>query len=560
MDEFDVLVIGGGLNGLTTATYLQKSGLKTVVLERRHVVGAHCSTEEISIPGVRHNLHASALVTPMGPCIEDLELEKFGLQLIGGDWALLQPFKDDRAFLCHAYDPNATYKMIKRFSQKDAESFKKFINGVNKYIGDIMNYFFSAPSPEAEQKFVGVVSKIPEVPPNLYDMNGYDVVNYLFEDEQVKTALIGFGLAITPRAYEKYAGAIGVFSALTSSSGVQTAFTARGGSYNLPQSIARCFLAYGGVILESCEAEKILIEDGEARGVRLTADSAYPSRTIKAKRAVVSNLTAVPTFLHLVGSEYLDTKAVDAVKKFDYTGQTLFTAVYTTKEPLKWKARSWEPNVSNSFWFHYGAESLKQLRDHETDIANGRVTYPIVAVGGSFLFTIRDPSQAPPGLHNITTWVGAPYDLRDGSADAWDKVKEEVKSKVTERLEEYAPGFKKSIVASVAYSPLDITRRNPSAILANFAGGNPKLGQFYSDRPFPGCGAPRTPIKRLYISNSIWPWSGSHLATGYIAACVIAEDLGTRNQPWWIHEPFGWFRKWVKKQSGREWDPFVSAG
>src|SRR5260370_42668146 len=120
-------------------------------------------------------------------------------------------------------------------------------------------------------------------------------------------------------------------------------------------------------------------------------------------------------------------------------------------------------------------------------------------------------------------------------------MRDDVVEVISERIDEYAPGIKKSIVSSVAYSPLEIFRRNPSAIEANFCGGNLKLGQLYLDRPFPGCGAPRTPIKNLYISNSIWPQSDSHLPTGYIAACVVAQDLGVRDQPWWTHKPLGWF-------------------
>jgi len=448
--------------------------------------------------------------------------------------------------------------MIERFSKRDARSFKKFINGVNKYVDPIIGHLYTPPSETAEAEFNTLMSRIPEIPSNFSEMTGYDLVEHLFESDQVRAAFAGFGLAITPNPRETYSGAIGVFAGITASSGVQSPFTARGGSFNVPFSLANCLLAHGGMILENCEVEKILIKDGEAYGVLLSENSSYPHKIVKARRAVVSNLTAVPTFMQLVGKEHLDTPTLNALKSFDYGGQTLFTMVYTLNDIIRWDSRKWDPNVLGAYWFHYGAESLNQVREHEEMRQNGKVADPIVAVGGSYLFTIRDRMQAPKGMHTVTSWINVPFRLNDGGAGGWADYKESLGEKVTSRIEQYASGFRKSVIAAVPYSPLEIFQRNPSAIEANFAGGNPKVGQFYLDRPFRGCGAPRTPIKKLYISNSIWPFSGTHLTTGYIAACVVAEDLGVRNQHWWSHKPLTWFRKWVKKQSGREWSPFVT--
>jgi beta-carotene ketolase (CrtO type) len=559
MQDFDVIVIGGGINGLTTAAYLAKAGLKTVVIERRHVVGTHCSTEEVSLPGVRHNLHASALMAGVGPVVQDLGLERYGLQLLGGEWNFLHPFKDGTAFLAHSYNPNITYKTISRFSKKDAEAYKKIVNEMNLFVDDMLAYYYSPPSDEAEINFEKTIRKISVIPSGFEKMNGYDVINEFFEDERVKTALIGYELAIGPKARDTYSGSVGVFETLVETSGPLAACTARGGSINLPRSLETCIMRNGGAIMESCEVEKIVIRDGIAIGVLLSQNSVHPGEMIRARKAVVSNLTAVPTFLHLVGPEYLEPSAVRALKSYDYFGTALFTVVYATDDILHWNSKKWDPNVEDAYWFHYGAECLKDVQIHEVDLLDGKITEPIVAVGGSFLFTKRDPSQAPKGLHNITTWVNVPYYLKgDTKGDMWDDIRDDLGEKVTARIDEYSTGFRNSVVTSLSYSPLEIYRRNPSAIEANFCGGTLKQGQLYFDRPFPGCGAPRTPIKNLYLSNSIWPTSGSHLPTGYIAACVIAEDIGVRNQSWWINRPLGWFRNWVKERAGMDWSPFVT--
>jgi phytoene dehydrogenase-like protein len=470
----------------------------------------------------------------------------------------LHPFDDGKAILLPSYDANTAYRKIRRLSERDAASYKKVINALNKNILDVAWYLFTPPSEEAEERFGHVMANIPEIP-NIYEMNGYELVESLFEEEHVRTVFASMGLAIYGKAKEKYSGTFGVLTSLTASSGVECSMTARGGSSNLPQSLANCILAHGGYILENCEVEKIIVEDGEAKGVMLSEHSSYRKRIIKARKAVVSNLTAVPTFLNLVGPDYFDARTVKALRSFDYGGQTLFTTVFVTDDIVRWNSQKWDRGVLDAYWFHYGAESVDQLKRHEAEVEKGKISDPVVAVGGSFLFTQRDPSQAPPGLQTLTSWVNVPYDLKDrGYTGGWDQAKEEVKEKVIDRIEGYASGFRKSVVRSIAYSPIDIYRRNPSALNANFQGGNSRPGQIYLDRPFPGCGAPRTPIRKLYISNSIWPTSGSHLCTGYIAASVVAEDLGVRKQIWWNHEPLEWFRGWVKRASGRDWSPFVT--
>ena len=83
VNEYDVIVIGGGINGLTTACYLQKSGLRVAVFEARGQCGANCDTVELGMPGFLHNTHATWLVPAMSPAMADLDLAGQGLELCG---------------------------------------------------------------------------------------------------------------------------------------------------------------------------------------------------------------------------------------------------------------------------------------------------------------------------------------------------------------------------------------------------------------------------------------------------------------------------------------------
>src|SRR3989304_7899027 len=141
--EYDVIVIGGGINGLTPATYLQKAGLKVAVFERRDEVGTHCSTEEVMYPGVKVNLHASALAPAVSPAYEDLELERFGLEMLtSSEWGYFHPFKDKTAVLFHSWDAKKQYESWKRISEKDAEVFKKLVNYLGPLLSEYLHLLF----------------------------------------------------------------------------------------------------------------------------------------------------------------------------------------------------------------------------------------------------------------------------------------------------------------------------------------------------------------------------------------------------------------------------------
>jgi len=117
--DYDVILIGAGINGLTTAAYLQKAGLSVGVFEARGQCGAHCDTIELGIPGFLHNTHAAWLVPAMSPAMLDLELASYGLDLRGTDVIFAKPFKDGKNSV-QALDLEVSLASVARHSDADA--------------------------------------------------------------------------------------------------------------------------------------------------------------------------------------------------------------------------------------------------------------------------------------------------------------------------------------------------------------------------------------------------------------------------------------------------------
>ena len=556
--EYDVIVIGGGINGLTAAAYLQKAGLDVVVFERRDEMGTHCATEELGVPGVKYNMHASGLTTLVSPAYRDLELERFGLEMLTlSEWAYFNPFKDKTAVLFHQCDANAQYEAWKRINTHDAEVFRRLSQYLGPHWVDIIHKFlYEIPSVENLEFMMEFMSKCPVVPSGWENMTGLEFTEALFEDERIRTAVLSVAFILEYRPTDKLLGPLGVTLMLFTMV-LAWAYTARGGSHAVPHALARCFMHYGGTAMQACPVEKIIIENGEAKGVVLSKYAVYPEAEIRAKRAVISNLTPVPTFLNLVGEEYLTPEVVSAVKGYDY-GLSPMTVHFVLNEPPTWIQASQFPEVETALCFNI-VESAQDLIRVCDDEAAGILSDPPVLDGTCFQgFTVADPTQAPSGLHTLHFWPLLTADpKKEGGFENWDNIREGYADKVEALVSEYITNLERAKVERLTYSPLDITRRNPSAILGAWGGGAMTPDQFYLNRPFPGCGAPRTPISKLYISQSLGAAPGAtSLHTGGIAADVAAEDLGVRNQDWWKTKAVEPYMDYCKKKWGT-WNPVV---
>src|SRR5712691_13443682 len=195
-EDYDLIVVGGGHNGLTTACYLAKAGKKVLVLEARDVVGGGCATKEVAAPGFRHNFHSNFHgIIHMGPVYRDLELERYGATYVWPENQFAHVFPDGRA-LVSSRDLDTTVERIARFSKRDGETFREVAHVYRLVLEEgMIPAMFSPPAPPSAElssleamgtQGLGLIRQFLSTPNHL--------ARDLFETPEVQT-WIGFWVA-----------------------------------------------------------------------------------------------------------------------------------------------------------------------------------------------------------------------------------------------------------------------------------------------------------------------------------------------------------------------------
>jgi phytoene dehydrogenase-like protein len=523
---YDVTIIGGGHNGLVAACYLAKSGLKTLVLERREIVGGGAVTEELH-PGFR----CSTLDHATGPLATqiagELNLSRFGLDLITPEARVLALSPDGRS-ICIYNDVARTVSEIEKFSANDAKSYPEFVNSFAR-IGRVLAPLISMTPPSIDQPTAADLWQLGKVGlafRGLGKKDEYrllrwgpmavaDLVSEWFETELLRAIVAARGI------YGAFAGpwsagtSLGLlWQAALDGSAIGPASYPKGGMGALSDALASAAKAAGAEIRTSAHVSAVTGADGEAPKVVLKNGEEIESRV------VVSNADPRSTFLNLVDPVDLNPNFLQKMRNYRAPGAAAKINLALSSLPAFRGLNGGDPKAKLAGRIHIGPEIDYLERAFDASKYGEFSAQPYLDVT---IPSLGDPSLAPADKHVMSIHAQfAPYTLKQGD---WTTRREEFADNVIGQLETYAPGIRDLIVARQVITPLDL-EKTYGLSGGHIHHGEQSLDQFFTFRPLIGWAQYRTPLKRLYLCGAgTHPGGGLTGLPGANAAREIARDF-----------------------------------
>ena len=545
--RYDAVIIGGGHNGLISAAYLARAGLKTLVLERRHVLGGAAVTEEI-VPGFRFSV-ASYVVSLLRPeVIRELQLPKYGLDILPLDGTFTplhpgegpRPAKGSRAskaadggdYLWRVNDHGRTVRELRRWSKSDAEAYEEYgqlMVEMARFIKPILGIVPADPTdidPRPLLPLAGLARAFGQLPERqqavfvqLMTMSAADFLDQWFETDPLKATMSASGIIGTYQGIRSPGTAYVLLHHYMGE--IDGAFRAwgipKGGTGGVSYAIARSAQALGAEIRTEAPVARITVRSGRATGVVLESGEEIEASV------VLSSADAKVTFLDLLEDGTLDPGFEQEVRRFKFRGSSGKVNLAVDALPEFSCLPGFGEHLRGAISFSPSMTDMEQAYDDAKYGHWSRKPYIDMIIP-----TLVDPEMAPPGKHVISCFVQyAPYKL-DPSLGTWDDNREAFGDAVIDRIAEFAPNIRDIIVGRQVLTPLDI-ERTIGLTEGNIFQGELSLEQLFFNRPVPGYARFRTPIKDLWLSgSSTHPGGGLMGANGRLAALEVLRARGRK--------------------------------
>jgi phytoene desaturase len=523
VSSYDAIIVGGGHNGLTCAGYLQRAGLRVLVLERQPIVGGAVCTEEL-IPGYKIDVGSSAhIMIHLTPVVRDLELERYGLEYIDMDPFAFYPLPDGSGAISFYRDVERTCESIARVSSRDAQAYRQFMAFWQPINEGVFEAFLNPPSMvrlfggvAKGQALSGQLRNTVETVRRLFTSYA-QLINETFESEAMRAAMTWLAAQSGPPPDELGAGDFFGWHTMIHQSGAKHP---RGGSGILTQAMARSLEAAGGTVRVAAPVRRILVRQGKVAGVELESGEQI------AAPLVISNAHVVTTLQDLVGFEHLPSALASRVRNIRIGNGFGMTVRCAASELPDYLAA---PSGGRPHESHHGlqllAPSMEYVRKAYVDYLQGIPSRDPAVI--AMTFSAIDPTVAPPDKHTVFLWAQYfPYELANGMQ--WDSIREQVADNVLEVLYRYAPNMRGAILDRVIQTPLDLERRL-GLLRGNVMHVEMAFDQMFFFRPLPELAGYRTPISGLYLTGaSTHPGGGVFGASGYNTARVVLADRRRR--------------------------------
>ena len=524
MATHDIIIIGGGHNGLVVACYLAKAGLKTLVLERRDVVGGTSITEEI-----HPRFRSSTLAHSAGPLLphitKDLGLERYGLDFIKPEVRVLALTPDSRS-ICIYNDTSRTVSEIEKVSSADARSYPEFERSFAR-IGKVLAPLVTMTPPAIDNPSAGELFNLGKLGMSFRGLgkrDAYrllrwgpmavaDLVSEWFETEALRATVAArgiFGAFAGPWSAGTSLGLL--WQAALDGHAIAPSSFVKGGMGAITEALAKAATALGVEIrtvaaverieVNSETVSKVVLEGGEEISTRAVVSSADPRTTFL---KMVDPVNLDPTFLLKVRN--YRALGVSAKINLALSGLPSFTSINGDTAKLSGRI-----HVGPDIDYLERAFDAAKYGDYSSEPYMD-ITIP----------TLADDSLAPKGAHVMSIYVQyAPYNLKVGD---WSSRREEFADNVLNVLANYAPDLKSLIVARHVITPLDL-EETYGLSGGHIHHGEQSLDQFFTFRPLIGWAQYRTPIKGLYMCGAgTHPGGGITGGSGANASREIIKDF-----------------------------------
>jgi phytoene dehydrogenase-like protein len=510
----DIIIIGAGHNGLITAFYLAKAGMRPLVLERREIIGGACVTEDIH-PGFRCSTLAHSTGPLSSQIFKDFQLDRHGVEFIKPAVRVLALNSNGESISIYE-DANRTAESLKRVSEKDAQSYPDFLSTFAR-IGRALSPLLRMTPPDIDKPSKGELwdlGKLGLAIRGLGKKDEYRLLRYgpmavadlaaeWFETELLRAIVASrgiFGAFAGP--WSAGTSAALLLQAANDGHAIAPAIFVKGGMGALSQALAQAATNAGAEIRTNAEVASVRVKDGKADGVILTSGEEI------AARAVISNADPRTTFLKLVDPSEFDPSFLIKVRNFRAHGTVAKVNLALSALP-KFPALSNGESVEKlSGHIHIGPDIDYLERAFDAAKYGDLSPQPYMDIT---IPSLTDQSLAPNGAHVMSIHAQfAPYKLKDRD---WKSRREELGDTVVSVLSDYAPNLKELILARQVITPLDL-EQTYGLSGGHIHHGEMSLDQLFAFRPLIGWARNCTPINRLYMCGA-----GTHPGGGVTGAC-----------------------------------------
>ena len=531
--SYDAIVVGGGHNGLTTAAYLARTGLDVVVLERRHVLGGACVTEEVW-PGARVS-RASYVVSMLQPkIVSDLRLHEFGYRAIPLDPAYAAMTSDGPIFFFN--EPDQTAASIAAHSRRDGEVYADFEELFERTAEFLRPMLLREPPAPGSRSPLDIASLVREAARaaglskrdvhdlvRIFTMSVGDLLDDWFEHDAVKGSIASSGVVgvwAGPRtpgtAYNLLHHALGELDGMPGVWGQVI-----GGMGAISQAIARSAEAAGATIRTDAEVASIDVRDGRVVGVTLASGEEILAPV------VASGAHPKTTILDLAGAENFPSEIAEDMRRYRTRGGSVKINMVLSEPPRYEGVTEEQHRMLHTTGVNL-CPSIDYLERAWQDCLMGRpAAEPYVEA--------ELPSAIDSGLTDDGRWVMTMFtQYGPPEEEAWEgDARERYADACIEHLARYAPNVPGAILEREVLAPPDLER------IFGLQGGNIFQGEQGLDqmafmRPTPDLSHYATPVHGLYLCGAgTHPGGGVMAAAGHNAARRILRDRrigGLRNR------------------------------